>query len=258
MMIFNKLGGKVMKKKVLAIIVMFLCFAGVVNASTSWGQYKDYNIVRITVNDRTIKATDIPAINFEGRTMVPIYMLQEAGVKYAWNDENRTVDVQNIDESIQHIDNLKKYSATSNMYKQLRDFEEQINSVKLYISLLPVLKSSNASNDILISETIKSISNLKNLDDTYNSLLKEIKNVQSYTGSYAFKVSSYEDIMKKYDDGLYYLNNSLSYLLEYFKNNRQSDFTNFQNSQNKSWDILSLAQSDAETGYLTFQKLIYD
>lgn len=58
-----------------------------------WGQYKGYDIIRITVDGKIVKPTDAPAIKFDGRTMVPVYMLQQAGVKYIWDDKNKTVAI---------------------------------------------------------------------------------------------------------------------------------------------------------------------
>lgn len=32
-------------------------------------------------------------MSYQGRTMVPIYLLQQAGVSYTWDQENQTVNV---------------------------------------------------------------------------------------------------------------------------------------------------------------------
>lgn len=62
--------------------------------SSLCGKYKGYDIIRLIVGGKTIKSTDAPAISFNSRTMIPIYMLKEAGVNYSWDQETRTVDIK--------------------------------------------------------------------------------------------------------------------------------------------------------------------
>lgn len=82
-----------MKKKVILLsLALMLLLTGVVSAASLWGKYDGFNIIRITVDGKTIEG-DIPAMNYKGRTMVPIYMLKDAGVNYKWNGENQSVDI---------------------------------------------------------------------------------------------------------------------------------------------------------------------
>lgn len=83
-----------MKKKVLFLIIAaVLCLGGVVSAASMWGTYKGQDIVRLTVDGVPVKVSDAPAINFDSRTMVPIYLLKEAGIQYSWDGANKTVDI---------------------------------------------------------------------------------------------------------------------------------------------------------------------
>lgn len=84
-----------MKKKVILLsLALMLLLTSVVSAAALWGQYKGYDVIRLTVGGKTIKATDAPAINFNSRTMIPIYMLKEAGINYSWDQSKRTVDIK--------------------------------------------------------------------------------------------------------------------------------------------------------------------
>ncbi|WP_274366081.1 trypsin-like peptidase domain-containing protein [Paenibacillus thermotolerans] len=80
-------------KKVIAIVLASLLFAGVASASSLWGTYKGNNIIRLTVDGAPVKVSDVPVISYQGRTMVPIYLLKEAGINYTWDQKNQTVDV---------------------------------------------------------------------------------------------------------------------------------------------------------------------
>lgn len=63
------------------------------SAAGLWGTYKGNNIIRLTVDGSPVKVSDVPAMSYQGRTMVPIYLLQQAGVSYTWDQENQTVNV---------------------------------------------------------------------------------------------------------------------------------------------------------------------
>jgi hypothetical protein len=83
-----------MKKKVLmSVIALFLFVMGVASGATIWGTYKGNEIIRLTVNGTTVKVTDVPAINYNNRTMIPIYLLQQAGISYTWDQKTKTVNI---------------------------------------------------------------------------------------------------------------------------------------------------------------------
>ena len=85
-----------MKRKLLIAFSAFALFtSGVVSASALWGTYKDYAIIRITVNGVPVDVSDVPAINMNNRTMIPIYLLEQAGINYTWDTATRTVDIKN-------------------------------------------------------------------------------------------------------------------------------------------------------------------
>lgn len=84
-----------MKKKIIALAVAsVLMVGGVVSAASMWGTYKGQDIVRITVDGVPVQVKDAPAINFDNRTMVPIYLLDQAGIKFSWDNSTKTVDVK--------------------------------------------------------------------------------------------------------------------------------------------------------------------
>lgn len=83
-----------MKKKVILLSLALLIFlSGMVSAASLWGTYKGNPIIKLTVNGKEVRVTDVPAINYNDRTMIPIYLLKEAGINYTWNQSTRTVDI---------------------------------------------------------------------------------------------------------------------------------------------------------------------
>ncbi|WP_028563058.1 hypothetical protein [Paenibacillus pinihumi] len=83
-----------MKKKIAITLMASFCFAGVVHAAGLWGTYKGNDIIKLTVDGANVKVTDVPAVNLNGRTMIPIYLLNQAGVSYSYDAKKQTVDVK--------------------------------------------------------------------------------------------------------------------------------------------------------------------
>ncbi|MGQ7883943.1 stalk domain-containing protein [Paenibacillus sp. WC2504] len=70
-----------------------------------------------------LKVEDVPAINYNGRTMVPIYMLRQLGAEVAWDDSTYSVNVSLKNDPTQN--NVKETSII-NAYKWLSDTDMQI------------------------------------------------------------------------------------------------------------------------------------
>lgn len=71
----------------LAILVSF-CVGAL--AGSRWGDYKGYSVVRVLINGAEARG-DVPAINIDGRTMVPARLVAEAlGAQADWDQENYT------------------------------------------------------------------------------------------------------------------------------------------------------------------------
>ncbi|GIO13579.1 hypothetical protein J19TS2_31340 [Cohnella xylanilytica] len=83
-----------MKKKVALIVVASMLFGGAVSAASLWGTYKGNQIIRLTLNGSPVSVSDVPAVSLNGRTMIPIYLLKQAGVSYSWDQSKQTVDIK--------------------------------------------------------------------------------------------------------------------------------------------------------------------
>jgi|GEM_PF-2267231 len=90
-----------MKKKVLFIVLASFMITGVVSAASLWGSYNGKPIIRLTVEGVPVKVSDAPAVLMDDRTMVPIYLLKEAGIEYSWDGKNQTVDIKKAKPTVQ-------------------------------------------------------------------------------------------------------------------------------------------------------------
>lgn len=81
-----------MRRRIIPITLALLLAGGaVVSAAGVWGQYKGHDIIRLTLGGQTIDPGDVPAILYQGRTMIPVYLLGKIGVAYTWDQKTKTV-----------------------------------------------------------------------------------------------------------------------------------------------------------------------
>ncbi|CAI6077027.1 hypothetical protein [Cohnella sp. JJ-181] len=83
-----------MKKKVLLLtLIGLLAVAGVVSAAGLWGNYKGYAKVKVMLDGKQILTSGVPAINFQGSTMLPLAALKSAGVPYTVDLKKQTINI---------------------------------------------------------------------------------------------------------------------------------------------------------------------
>lgn len=79
------------KPVVLVVCLIMVALFSAVSFASMHGLFEGYPVIKVTVNGQEIKG-DVPAINFKGRTMVPVRFVSEAlGTDITWDAENETV-----------------------------------------------------------------------------------------------------------------------------------------------------------------------
>ncbi|MCI3918751.1 copper amine oxidase N-terminal domain-containing protein [Paenibacillus sp. TRM 82003] len=73
------------------LIVLSMAFGGAVSSASMHGVFEGNPIVKIMTYGEELTVEGTPAINYNGRAMVPIYMLRELGVDVTWDADNETV-----------------------------------------------------------------------------------------------------------------------------------------------------------------------
>lgn len=148
-----------MKKKILLVVLVGMLFAGVVSAASIWGTYKGNQIIRITSNGTPLRSSDVPAISYNGRTMIPINMLGQIGLSYTWDGKNQTVEVATNSNTTTSVDALKRDAIMkANLFKYLEDLGEGLMDTKRSYDLAmmskmigPSTQSTTAYNSLSIS-----------------------------------------------------------------------------------------------------------
>ncbi|MFC6231167.1 stalk domain-containing protein [Paenibacillus allorhizosphaerae] len=81
-------------KKIMLVGTLLLASASIANASGVNGDYNGNPVVKVYYDGTELQPEDVPAINYNGRTMVPIYYLAKLGTEVKWNQETYSVDVK--------------------------------------------------------------------------------------------------------------------------------------------------------------------
>lgn len=82
-----------MKKVFVSVVAMLLLIGGVVGAASVNGDFEGSPIIKVKSNGQVLPFEDTPAVLYNNRTMVPIYMLRNLGVKVEWIADEYAVDV---------------------------------------------------------------------------------------------------------------------------------------------------------------------
>lgn len=78
---------------ILVVITLLVTVLSMPVMASLHGVYQGYNVVKVQVNGREV-ISDVPAINFKGRTLVPIRFVSEAlGADVEWNANTSTASI---------------------------------------------------------------------------------------------------------------------------------------------------------------------
>ncbi|SEF44885.1 copper amine oxidase N-terminal domain-containing protein [Paenibacillus sp. UNC499MF] len=104
-----------MKKKIIMLVAAFSVFAGVVSASSINGVYKGNAIVKVTVNGSDVNS-EVPGINLDGTTMLPVRAVSEAlGAEVKWDQNTYTAEIE-TSPSLKSLDEIAKHLKNYNIH----------------------------------------------------------------------------------------------------------------------------------------------
>lgn len=138
-------------KYVTASVLLFVGCASVVQASSMHGDYKGDPIVQVLSGGKKLLVEDAPAVIRDGRTVVPLYLLRQAGVEVKWDAEKYNVDLTLPDPSRAFSGDLKKLSEKAKEY-EASNLRLTYNEYGPYLQVdLKKANDSNKDNDRIVA-----------------------------------------------------------------------------------------------------------
>lgn len=158
-------------KKLILVFALFGLLIGPVQASSINGDFNGNPIVKVRSNGNVLATEDIPAIIYEGRTLVPIYMLRNLGANVQWNqlDYSVNVTIPVKDESpvndVKKDKQIKDYAKTANLYKKIQDISVKTKEYGNTLSLSFHAKNNGGTSPVTDSQLQNKFYEVKSLVD---------------------------------------------------------------------------------------------
>jgi len=198
-----------MRKVVVSVVVVFLLFGSIVYAAANHGKFEGYNIVKMKSDGKELAVEDTPAINFKGRTMIPIYMLRQLGVEVTWNADEYSVDVKLPKQSGRNVNSLNQLSEYIKLINDGLSIQGittasatfNIDDYGMYLSIVYTIPATITDQKYL--DSLLYMSTLSTLIDGYNidGTIIETRSGFTETGK----------IYIGYNEALKYINGELDY-----------------------------------------------
>ena len=238
-----------MKKKIGLLVVLFaLCLGGVVSAAGLWGTYKGNDIVRLTVEGTPVKVADAPAINYDNRTLVPLYLLQQAGLEYKWDNDTKTVDIKKpggIAQEVhdQSLDKAKLYASIAMQYRALEAFEDELD----YYMMIPMLMEP--------ADLESGFDLFEDLWRAYNGLADSVNELSPWMLRYNER-NDLKQILSLYSDSIKAHEASIESLKKFLKSESDSDFRGYSNHSGRGDSLSYDAGQKANRGVEKYTDLM--
>lgn len=143
----TNIGVIIVKKKIMVTALMCaILFGGVVTASSINGDYKGNPIVNVVVNGKTV-SSDVPAIIYDGSTLIPLRAAVESiGGQVTWDNSTYTANISaNASNKPDIIEKMKKDNLNVSKWNG-RNVKYVVNELGAYVSV-DVLATNNVSTD---------------------------------------------------------------------------------------------------------------
>ncbi|NOU99436.1 copper amine oxidase N-terminal domain-containing protein [Paenibacillus planticolens] len=240
-------------KLVIASTVMLLT-ACVSSATATAPVYNGFTVVSVNVDGKEVQG-DVPAVNFYGRTVVPIRFVSEAlGAKVEWNSETNTASITTPKQTISAPNNaqtsdqanisqkkydddiakLKLYSRISNAYMQINDLAKQVMNISnLYGDVIDNVEEPDAIS--LLANAQASINSLKN--DLIPSTQKDILALKQTVTSQGIDISDVDSLFNNLTSALNMYSSGYTIISTYIKTNDDSILDTYQSQETNAFNL---------------------
>lgn len=131
----------------LAILLVVLMLFSVVVYASDVIFFEGYRVVNVLVNGKSIES-DVPAINFKGRTMVPLRFIGEAlGAEVIWEQSSFTAKILSLDSQVEEHEKAEVNNGNTSQVRNLtRSFSSDRDSIieldsKIEVEIISLVNS---------------------------------------------------------------------------------------------------------------------
>jgi hypothetical protein len=239
--------------KVTVAAVLVLITACTTSTKANAPDFYGFTVVNIKVDGKDIKG-DVPAVNFYGRTVVPIRFVSEAlGAKVEWNNDTNTATITSQNQSVpaatasqqstqatvsqtkynDDTSKLKLYSRISNAFMQINDLSKQVMNISnLFGDIIDNVDNDNVSS--LFSNVQTSLNNLKN--DLIPSTQKDISALKQAAAQQSIDISDMDTMFTSLNSALGTYTSASTIVSSYIITQDDSSLSTYQTSESAAFN----------------------
>lgn len=245
-----------MKKKIILLATLLMLITSVVSASSLNGEYKGNPIVKLKSSGSLIDTGEVPAMIYDGNTMVPIAALRNLGADVTWDQSTYSVDVninktQDTNTSKNDILKIKFYSYTSDYYYKLSVYGDMVTGLSNGFSL--AFTGIGLGNNSGLKQAIDAYNAIGN---RYPDLVNGNNAFTTVANQYSIDVSDTVGIIQSYADAMDYYKKALSALNVYSVSKSNSDFNEYLNNSNLGYNSAHTARVKANNQYNNYFTIV--
>ncbi|SCW41648.1 hypothetical protein SAMN04487970_100668 [Paenibacillus tianmuensis] len=257
-----------MKKKIAVLSATLILMAGAVSASGLNGDYKGNPIVKVTSNGKPLETGEVPAMIYDGNTLVPISLLRQLEASVTWDGDAYQVDVKlpeppatadksEVTKQQSDVKKLKQYAAAAELYLKLQTLGESLDSARTTIRLTAdTMNAGKAEASSLITNAKTSY---YKANETLTNLTKETTDsVYDDFIKHGIDSSQIRSILTDYQESARHYQLALDYLDKYIRDKKASDYNEYLNNNGKADNSAKSAREKSSKGYAEWSKNVHN
>ena len=251
------------KKRIMSMVLVFvLLFSSIAYASSVNGSFEGFSIVNIFINGNKITG-DVPAINFHGRTMVPVRLVsEELGANVQWDGNTASVYIVSEDTNYSNstqsdTSTIKLYTKIMHQYNLLEELGRSLSDSGSGLNTVITAHLSENMTDALIFDSYETIVSQfnKNIED-YNMLVSTTASIIEESERLNIDTSNMYSIFSNYSEAIDTYKIAFESANDFLETNHGDHFESYISSLINAKFKLDPAILESTDGYNHFYDLI--
>lgn len=204
---------------------MIVLLATVANAASINGEFEGNPIIKMKADGKVLAVEDVPAILYNGRTMVPIGMLRQLGVGVEWDQATQSANVTlpkiTSGEPVD-LETIKFYGEVQNLYDRLGILGDMLASL--------VDRFGTAFDGIQLGryEILTTLNQqINSVIDNYNGIIKTVDDTTTQLWNKQIYDNDLVNTMDHYNESIDYYKAAETHINNFSSTKKQTDFDNY-------------------------------
>ena len=185
-----------MKKKIILLVLSLMVIATGVSASSFNGEYKGNPIVKLKSNGSLVDTGEVPAMIYDGKTMVPISALRNLGVDVTWDPNTYSVDVTlPTSKDSKNTEDYMILSKYTEILRGIYAFEEQYALISVIaMGIVPNVSTNEQYTTLMDTLSRVNTESLNNWVNQFINIGMSSKNTDDLSKAISYLVTAKENL----------------------------------------------------------------